>query len=691
MNAVKKAAVCLTVLALFAFSCALFAASADAPKLPERFRKWLDEDVAYIITPVEKDVFLKLQTDRERDTFIEAFWKHRDPTPDSPENEFKTEHYRRLAYANQRLGWEATIPGWKTDRGRMYILLGEPREIQRFQGKSGLCDCESWFYQGKTDLGLPAGFYLLFFREQGQGPYRLYSPLQDGPLALMTAYSGDPADYLQAAQALQNIEPTLAAIALSLVPGEDSGALGRPSMASDLLIQRIETLPSRTVRDEYARKFLEYKDLVSVEYTANYLASDSVIKIFRGPTGLYFVHYAVEPQRLSVNQYGTKFSTILRVNGRVTTLDGRLVYQYEKSVSLDMPESQMAGLSHAPFDYHDVFPLVPGTYKLSVLITNDASKEFTSVEKVIHIPPRAAAVALTQPVLGYKVTRLDPSQTKITAFRLGPYQIDCQPGRIFTASDTLAVAFQVNDLSPELARGGRIRVAFFKEGRPFREIMHRPSDFPDLPNILEEVRLADFAPAHYRVRVSVLDGGSEVASSEEEFDLTFAAAVARPWYLSRVLPAAGDPVYSLITGAQLFNLGRYEEAEVCIERAYGGMPGSPEAAKALAQVYVALGEFPKAVQVLGPFLGRPEGVPYEMYVLAGEAYRKSGDFAKAVDTLNRAVARYGVNASLLNALGESYMGLGKSAEALASFEKSLEISPNQPGVKKRVDELEKKR
>jgi GWxTD domain-containing protein len=100
--------------------------------LPDRYKTWLNEEVVYIITKTERRVFLELQTDRERDLFIEAFWKHRDPTPSSPENEFKTEHYRRIKYANGYLGRETPRPGWRTDRGRMYIILGEPLEIQRF-------------------------------------------------------------------------------------------------------------------------------------------------------------------------------------------------------------------------------------------------------------------------------------------------------------------------------------------------------------------------------------------------------------------------------------------------------------------------------------------------------------------------------------------------------------------------------
>ena len=103
--------------------CFCFAAAA-APqkvKLPDRYQKWLTEEVVHIITSLERDVFLKLQSDRERDLFTEAFWKHRDPTPDTPENEFKVEHYRRINFTNKNFGRSAPLPGWKTDRGRMYI------------------------------------------------------------------------------------------------------------------------------------------------------------------------------------------------------------------------------------------------------------------------------------------------------------------------------------------------------------------------------------------------------------------------------------------------------------------------------------------------------------------------------------------------------------------------------------------
>jgi len=111
---------------------------------------------------------LKLQTDRERNLFIEAFWSQRDILHGTPKGESKKEHYRRLNYVNHFFGRGTPKPGWKTDRGRMYIILGEPNDIQRFEGKTQIYPSEVWFYQGKTHLSLPLVLILFFIRKVSQ-------------------------------------------------------------------------------------------------------------------------------------------------------------------------------------------------------------------------------------------------------------------------------------------------------------------------------------------------------------------------------------------------------------------------------------------------------------------------------------------------------------------------------------------
>lgn len=667
------------------------ALTADKTPLPEGYKKWLDEEVVYIISSLEREVFLKLRSDRERDLFIEAFWKHRDPTPNSPDNEFKIEHYRRINYANRFLGREAPKPGWKTARGRIYIILGEPNDIQRLQGKQGVYNSEIWFYQGKTDLGLPAGFNVLFYQENNQGEYKLYSPSNDGPQALLAGDIVSASDYAAAYKKLQDIDPTLAGVSMSLIPGEQSGVYGRPSLISDMMIQKIEMAPKRMVDEKYARKFLEYKDLVEVEYTANYLDSDSMFKVLKDPSGNYFVHYVLEPKKLSVNNYEKKYYTTLKLNGNVTTLEGKPVYQYDKTIALEMNEQEMTERRNQPFEIHDMFLLVPGDYKLSILLKNEVSKEFTSVEQTLHIPVDRAALQMTSPILAYKVSPGDPSSKKLKPFLMGSRQVYSQPGRIFLPKDTLSVAFQLLGLEEDLKRKGEVRFAFFKDEQLFKEKTRKAGEYAELPTIIEDFPLSEFPPSHYRVRVSFLADGTEAASAKDEFDITFAAAVPRPWIYSRVLPEAGDPLYAQVIGLQLFNLGRLDEARVSLERAFRARPDSQEIAVQLAQIDLSLKRFDGVETLLAPFLAEEKTPIYEVLHLAGRAAQGAGKLEKAIEIFDLSISHYGVNINVLNAIGDCYFGLGKFDEARAVWEKSLSASPEQPEVKKRLETLKNRR
>ncbi|MGB4703789.1 MAG: GWxTD domain-containing protein [Candidatus Saccharicenans sp.] len=653
------------------------------PALPERYRKWLEEEVVYIITPTERDIFLKLKTDRERDLFIEAFWKHRDPIPETEENEFKIEHYRRIEYANKYFGREAPKPGWKTDRGRVYIILGPPNDIQRIDSKAEVYDTEIWFYQGKTELGLPPGFYVVFFKEKGTGEFRLYSPTGDGPQALLTGYWGDPADYMAAYEKLREIDAVLANVSLSLIPGEENTFPGRPSLSSDLLLRQIETTPQRMVQDKYARKFFEYKDLVEVEYSTNYLDSDYLVKVLKSPAGFYFIHYTIEPKRLSVNQYDNLFATNLKLNGTLSTLDGKIVFQFEKTYSVRMNETQMRERQNLPVAVYDVLPCVPGDYKFSVLLKNEASKEFTSLEQIIRIPGKGG-VEMSAPILAYRITPVEGAGGRIKAFMIGGNQLYLQAGRVFTPKEELTVVLQIAGLTPALVEKGSLRFQFMKLNEPFREKTVALKDIPTLPEVFQTFPLSEFQPAHYYLSVSLLIDGKEQITTKEEFDVSYLDVLPRPWILSRVLPPVDDPYYKYIIGKQLYNLGRLSEARAALEKAAALAPQNEDLSRDLAKVYLDLGEFSLAAGMLESFVGAEKRASYETYVIAGQAYYHLGKYQTAIDVLDRAVNIYGTNITLLNLIGDCYFGLGKKAEAVAVWEKSLEIMPDQPEVKKKI-------
>jgi GWxTD domain-containing protein len=143
------AAAVLTITA----AVALMAWQTPQPATENRWDVWLNMDVAYIITDAERFAFLRLQTDDEREKFAEQFWERRNPIPNSAENPYRTEHYRRLAYVNARFGSESQVPGWKTDRGRIYIRFGPPDELDSHPSPATGTPFEVWQYRFIEGIG----------------------------------------------------------------------------------------------------------------------------------------------------------------------------------------------------------------------------------------------------------------------------------------------------------------------------------------------------------------------------------------------------------------------------------------------------------------------------------------------------------------------------------------------------------
>lgn len=147
----------------------------NGPTPQSVWEEWVNEDVAYIISPEEKAAFERLRTDDERQHFVGQFWDRRNPTPGSAVNAFKQEHYRRLAFANEHFA--SNVPGWQTDRGRIYIVNGPPDEIDAYPASAGTpTGRELWRYR-KHDGTFT--FEVMFKDASGNGDYRLQSRIID--------------------------------------------------------------------------------------------------------------------------------------------------------------------------------------------------------------------------------------------------------------------------------------------------------------------------------------------------------------------------------------------------------------------------------------------------------------------------------------------------------------------------------
>jgi len=661
-----------------------------SPKdLPENHRAWLEEEVVYIITPKEKDVFLQLQTDREREMFIEAFWKQRDPYPNTPENEFKEEHSRRISYANHIFGREAPGPGWRTARGKIYITLGEPNTIERFENDSEIYPTIIWFYNGMSEYGLPNAFNVVFFKRSGIGEYELYSPIKFGPQRLLIHFKGDPMDYMSAYRELIGIEPTVAGISLSLLPSE-AQYRSSPSLASELLIsQMIPTAPHKKVKDAYAEKLLKYKDFIEVDYSTNYIDSDAMVRVIQDKSGMFFVHYLIEPSKFSIERVGDQYYSNFEVNGKVSDLEGKTIYQYERRVPIKLNQNQLDNIRTKLFSFQDLFPLVEGNYKFDVLMRNTISKEFTSFEVSFYIP-EASSLIMSDLTLANRIVEDSKYKGKNKPLLIGGTQLVPSPRNDFSKNETLYLFFQIFGLTEELSAQGTLEYLLFKEEEKIHSFSKKIADYPDKTYFLEEFPLTNYSPALYKIRVALHDDNNkEVLFSQSHFYISLQPTVPRPWVLSFPMPSSDDPLYANILGLQYQNKGKLQKALALLEEAFRKQPQSAKYGLDFARILFAEKEYQKVKEIALPFL--KEWEKYEFLSVLGQSCQALGEYAEAIAYYKDYLTRFGTNIQILNSTGECYYRLGNVEEALIAWEKSLEISPNQEDLKKTVESIKRQK
>jgi len=655
-------------------------------QLTERHRIWLERDVIYIITPNEKSVFLQLTSERERDIFIEAFWKHRDPEPTTPENEFKEEHYKRLEHANSYFGKESPGPGWRSDMGKIYIILGEPKTIERYESYAEMYPLHIWYYQGMSRFGLPDTFNIVYFKDKGIGEYRLYSPIRFGPQELLIHFMGNRDDYVSAFRELLKVEPAVAEISLTLIPGENSYGAIRPSIASDILIEeQIPSMPHRAVEDAYAEKLLKYKDIIEVDYTANYIGNEASLFISRDETGISYVHYAIEPRRLSFELYQNSYHTRLDANVIVTDPAGKMVFQYERRIPIRLDRDEFENIKQKLFSFQDVFPLIEGNFKLSVLLKNFVTKEFTSIEADLTIPS-AEALVMTPPILANRMDSDSQYGEKNKPFLFGNRQLVLSPRNDFGRNDNLYVFFQVHGMQNEMKESGKIAYALLKDDELVISRERSIADYPDAQNFLEKFPLADFPPAHYKLQVSLLDASDKTLLSESEmFYVSYSPELPRPWLLSVPLPPSSDPSYANIIGNQWLKTGNAQKAYQLLEEAYRRDPQSAVFAMDYCRILFSRKKYSEVRQIAASFADDSENAGF--LGLMGDSSQALGEYAQAVQYYKNHLERFGTNLRILNSIGLCYLKLGNVTEALVAWEKSLEINPDQEALEKQVIKL----
>jgi len=666
--------------------------------LPATYRSFLTL-ISYIITAKEKEVFLQLTNDRDRDLFIESFWKLRDPTPGTPANEYKDEHLKRFEYANKNYGRGTGRPGWMTDRGRFYIILGPPGSTERFDSVLGVRPCEIWSYYTDARKNLPLHFVLVFFQKGGAGEYKLYDPFVDGPKALMnataTAATINDEDYEGQYNWLMDIAPTLADAAITLLPGE-YGYGYQPSPRNTILIANILDSPKADIKPVYATHFLEYKGLVSTEYMSNFVDSEAVVAVLRDPgVRSAFVHFSIKPAAANVEYYEPKdqyycafsVSVSLRTAGLTT---GEPVFQYTKEFPFTFAPADVEKVRSNGIAVEDTFPVVEGKFKLSILLQNAVGKAFSIYEVDLEVPP-AGGIRLAGPYLGFRTQPV--AETLYAPFKIGTQLLMTDPKNAFGRGDAIVYAMIVENATEELWKDGAIRIAIRgasgkPESRKSRELKLR--DFPfgrDIP-IVETLSARDFPPEYYELEATLVDGkGNPQYFGKVQFLVSLSEKLGHP--IPRAFAVAADNRYLFfgMLAQQSDHLNDNVKADAYYRQAFSLKPDFTRGLAEYAAFLLKTGEFDKCLEA-AERLKSDGALRFEYLAVRGKALLGLGRVADAVASLLEANKIYNSDTAVLNALGLGFFKQGKAKEALDTLRASLKLNPGQADVKKLVAEIE---
>ena len=506
-------------------------------RLPERFRKWLEEEVVYIISEREKEFFLDLETIEERDAFTAAYWRRRDSDPLTEINEFQQEHHRRIEHANRLLGREAAIPGWKTDRGRMYIILGEPRDRSSFRNVGGIYPAEVWFYDGNREKGLPP-FYLLFFQPGHAGAFRLYNHFTDRPERLIPTMGLIEENIEEAYLRLQEISPELANASISMRADQGGYALSSGievgALDSSLVLADIYESPHRRVDTSYIDSATAARGLVETEYMFNYMPSFAMANVLPGWAGGSLVHFSIEidPQHLTLVKDEERFYTSFELHGEVRSSSEEILYEFSKVEYLQLAPSQLQQVQRLPFAYRNTFPLVDGDYQLRIVFKNRARNDYTLLESEVRVPERRRGeVLLGEPVLLYNVEELGSTQGPgFRIYELGSLRLHPNAKRVYAIGEPVRFHVPLAGASPNHQL--RLQIASMENtSAPLQSKSTSLADYADGP-IIETLELAEAVGGRYRLEVALVDPSGElVASQFAELDVTPRNAVSRPWVM----------------------------------------------------------------------------------------------------------------------------------------------------------------
>jgi GWxTD domain-containing protein len=480
------------------------------PELKKAYKDWLDKDVTYIITEEERKAFKKLETDDERERFIEEFWRRRDPDPDTDENEYREEYYERIAYANEH--YASGIPGWKTDRGRIYIMWGKPDEVETHPsggsyqrspeeggGSTSTYPFEKWFYRYLPGVG--SGIEIEFVDPTGSGEYRI-------------ARNPDEKD------ALLNVPGAGLTMAEEMGLSDKSqrvanvGGIGNPNYLreSDSPFSRLQILADLSRPPQ-----IKFNDLASAVNTPviedNPLNFDVRVDFFRQSDERVITAFTVQTdnQNLVFQDSGGLQQAQLNIFGKITHVSGRRAGIFEDPVITRATPEELTQAKERKSAYQKAVALSPGRYRVDVIV-RDITSGATGVRHVGFEVPKydTAKLSTSTLVLAAKLEGLG-DQPAVGMFMIGNVKVIPNVSGTFRRGAPVGIYMQIYNAGIDqttLRPSVDVEYVLSKDGK---ELIKQPEDWrgnSDSGQRLTLARLIDsrqLPPGEYSLEVRVRD------------------------------------------------------------------------------------------------------------------------------------------------------------------------------------------
>jgi len=501
-------------------------------ELETPYRKWLNEDVSYIITDEERSAFKRLQTDEEREQFIEQFWLRRDPTPDTLENEFKEEHYRRIAYANEH--YASGIPGWKTDRGRIYITFGPPDEIESHPsggtyerppeeggGTTSTFPFEQWRYRYIEDLG--NNIIIEFVDPTMSGEYRMTMDPSEKDALLYVPGAG-----------LTLMEQMGMSDKTARFNRTDGTHLGVPFGGETQSMNEFNRLEQfAKLQKPPAIKFHDLEAYITSKVTFNTLPMRVQVDYFPITDASVLTAFTIQFNNKDLEFKSTEGVQRAAVNilGRITSMTRRPVSNFEETVEVLSPKEMLQDYAKQRSIYQKIIPLAPGTYRLNVVAKDVVAGSIAPFELRIDVPRLDPdKLSSSSLVLADVLQKMPTNSIGAGQFVIGDSKVRPRLDDIFKREEKLGIYLKVynfgadeNTHKPE----GQVEMIVVKSGsnETIIDVTEDLSQYPDASSsqvtIERNLPLKDLSPGQYTIQLKVTDKkNNQVLTPSAKFTVT---------------------------------------------------------------------------------------------------------------------------------------------------------------------------